>query len=140
MQVSLDNLISELLQANGITPAESTTYAKIYWSLSHSQGDGAMFEGTFDWGKYRVYIKQSGRYYHSNSATIEIQEADNLGFHMDDEHADVIAFDVIYQKICKELERAGYEAIEWELSETAFVDACNSNEWTFRENGKIENA
>ena len=108
LQVHLDNEIEPLLEKHGIKPVQcikgyETTHAKIYFSLAHCQGDGVMFENTFDWKQYRVYIRQSGHYYHSHSAQIEIQEADNLGFHMDDEHEDVKAFDEIYQSICKEL-------------------------------------
>lgn len=139
LRVYLDNLVQELLEKNNIKPAEDTEYAKVYYSLSNCQGDGAIFEGTFDWKKYRVYIKHSGRYYHSHSASIELQEVDNLGFHMDEEDKDVKSFDVIYQAICKELESAGYAYIEDMQSEAAFIESCNANEYTFRENGIMEN-
>lgn len=143
LRVYLDNQIEPLLEKHGIKPVSDikghdSKYAKLYFSLSHCQGDGVMFENTFEWKQYTVYIQQIGRYYHSNSAQIEIQETNNLGFHMDDEHVDVIAFDKIYQKICKELERDGYEYVEDMESEEHFIEECNANEWTFRENGTRE--
>lgn len=105
LQVDLDNHIEGLLADRGIAPLAdvkgyATTHAKIYFSLSHSQGDGVMFEGTFEWGKYTVYITHKGRYYHSHSAQIEVQESHNLGFHMDDDHKDVKKFEKMYHAIC----------------------------------------
>lgn len=136
LQVHLDNLISDLLEKHKIKPAEGT-YAKIYYSLSNSQGDGAMFEGTFDWKNYTVKIKQSGHYYHSNSKVIEIVGENEHGTY-DAPEADENAFEAIYQSICKELEKVGYEHIEDMESESYFIELCNANEWTFREDGTLE--
>lgn len=140
LMVALDNRIAELLEIEKITPAEDTKHPKIQYSLGHSQGDGLMFTGVFDWRKYRVYITHDkGRYFHSNSAFIEVQELKNLGFHMDDEHASVKKFDAIYKRICKELERFGYDYIDDMQSEAYFIEACNANEYTFRKDGTMEN-
>jgi hypothetical protein len=49
-------------------------------------------------------------------------------------------FEKIYQSICKKLEKVGYRLIEDETSEAHFIDVCNLNEWTFREDGTMENA
>lgn len=141
LQVHLDNFIGELLEKHGIVPVSTadkkyeSKYAKIFYSLSHSQGDGAMFEGTFHWKEYTVNIKQSGRYYHSNSKEITLYERDTLA----ENEVEEAAFEVIYQSICKELEREGYSQIEDLQSEAYFIEECNSNEWTFREDGTREN-
>lgn len=146
LRVHLDNEIEELLQKYGIVPIQDlkgyeTKYAKVYYSLSHCQGDGVMFEGVFSfptetekegeqWKRYVVTVKQSGRYSHSNSKTVEV-ENDN----------EVVAkeFEQVYQKICKELEQSGYKHIEELQSEAYFIEECNANEWTFREDGTREN-
>jgi hypothetical protein len=140
LQVHLDNFIEELLEKNGIVPVSTadkkyaSTHAKIYYSLSHSQGDGAMFEGTFTWKKWTVNIKQSGHYYHSNSKVIELSN-DNGD---EPTEKDEEAFEKVYQAICKELEREGYSQIEDLQSEAYFIEECNANEWTFREDGTQE--
>lgn len=145
LQVHLDNAIEPLLEQNGIVPVSTadkkhdSKYAKIYYSLSHSQGDGAMFEGTFSWKSYTVNIKHSGRYYHSQSKTIEIEGTDGFGHYDESEYEKLYAeFEAIYQTICKELEREGYACIEDEQSEAHFIEDCNANEWTFREDGTRE--
>ena len=138
MQSHMINLLKEELDERGIKyDAESVD---VRYSLSSCQGDGFMFEGELVWGKYTIYIKHDGNshYYHSNTANIEMQETDNLGFHMDDEHADVKAFDALYHEICKKMERVGYEHIEYVTSEESFEQACEANEWTFREDGTRE--
>jgi len=47
---------------------------KVWYSLSYSQGDGAMFDGLFVWKGYNVKITHVGRYYHFNSKNIWIEE------------------------------------------------------------------
>ena len=119
--------------------------AETYFSLSYCQGDGAMFYGEFEWKKYTIYIKHSGRYYHSNSKTIEIQETKDLGMHIDDEYEPegknniYTKFEAVYQKICKELEDFGYKCIEDEESLEHFLDVCNDYQYTFTIDGKMEN-
>jgi len=141
LQVYLDNAIEPLLEKYKIVPVSTadkkyaSKYAKIYYSLAHRQGDGAMFEGTFTWKKWTVNIKQSGHYYHSNSKVIELSN-DNGD---EPTEADENAFEIIYQAICKELEREGYAQIEDLQSEAYFIEECNANEWTFREDGTLEN-
>lgn len=144
LQVHLDNHIEGLLEKHKIKTVSdvkgySTKYPKIYFSLAHCQGDGVMFEGNFEWKKYTIYIKHSGRYYHSHSALMEIQETKNLGFHMDDEHKDVKEFERIYHEICKELEKVGYEHIDDMESEEYFIETCNANEYTFEADGTMRN-
>lgn len=140
LRVHLDNHIEELLAKNGIKPVSdlkgyATKYAKIYFSLAHCQGDGVMFEGVFKWKGYSVTIKQSGRYYHSRSKTVDMETAKGTPA----SEGTLERFEAIYQKICKELEREGYDEIENMESEAAFIEECNANEWTFRADGTLEN-
>lgn len=144
--------LHELLEENGIkdtndTSKPGTKPTPVLYSLSNSQGDGVMFCGTFQWKKYQVHIMRVGKYYHSNSKTIEIQALNNLGFDIvddgaiSDEESEKIyqEFDSVYQTICKELERKGYEAIEYENSMELFREVSHFNDWTFREDGVMEN-
>lgn len=118
--------------------------AHVFYSLSSSQGDGVCFEGNFEWKGYIVKIKHSGRYYHSNSKTIDIyhkesdEPIDNL---MEDKKSEKIyaQFEKIYQSICKTLENRGYDFIEYEDSLESFEQQCEANEWTFTSDGKMEN-
>lgn len=140
LQVHLDNEIEVLLEKHGIVPVSTadkkcdSKYAKIYFSLAHCQGDGVMFENTFTWKKWTVNIKQSGHYYHSYSKVIELSN-DNGD---EPTEAEEGAFEAIYQEICKALEKAGYSYIEDMESEAHFIEECNNNEWTFREDGTRE--
>lgn len=136
MQSHMINLLKEELEERGIKYDENSI--DVRYSLSHCQGDGFMFEGELEWGKYTIYIKHSGLYYHSYSKTVEMQETDNLGFHIEDEK-DEAEFEALYQEICKKMERIGYDHIEHITSEESFIEECNANGYTFREDGTMEN-
>lgn len=140
LQVHLDNELDGLLKKHGIKPTHDlkgyeSKHAQIQYSLTNSQGDGVMFEGVFKWKDYAITIKQSGHYYHSNSKIVEITDD------IDGEATEQAEkeFEIVYQKICKELEKLGYSYIEDMESEDAFIEHCNANEYTFREDGTMEN-
>lgn len=141
LEVEMDNKLEELLAEHKITPLTDlkgypTKYGKLFYSLACCQGDGVMFEGVFDWKKQTVTIKHSGHYCHSYSKTVDLENVDG------NESTKGLqdAFEAIYQKICKELERFGYDVIDDMQSEERFIEDCNANEWTFREDGTMENA
>lgn len=137
MQSHMINLLKEELDERGIKYIEDNI--DVRYSLSNCQGDGFMFEGELEWEKYTIYIKHSGHYYHSYSKSVEMQETDNLGFHIENDK-DEQEFEELYQEICKKMEGIGYDYIEAYTSEEAFVEACEANGYTFRENGEMENA
>lgn len=137
MQSHMINLLKEELDERAIKYDEDSI--DVRYSLSYCQGDGFMFEGELEWKKYTIYIKHSGHYYHSYSKSVEMQETDNLGFHIENEK-DESEFEELYQEICKKMEQIGYEHIEWYTSEEVFIETCEANEYTFRENGEMENA
>lgn len=114
---------------------------KVYYSLSYCQGDGAMFTGEFIWKKYTIFITHSGHYHHSNSKSIEIHETNNLGIDIGDDYEPKVYadFEKIYQKICKELERYGYDLIETEDSMENFKEMCDANDYFFTMDGVMEN-
>lgn len=138
MQSSMINILKERLDERGIK--YNADSIDVRYSLSNCQGDGFMFIGELYWKQYTIYIKHNnGRYFHSNSAIIEMQETHNLGFHMDDDHVDVKVFERIYQAICKAMEDIGHKDIEYQTSEECFMEECEANEYTFRKDGTMEN-
>lgn len=130
----LQDECGQLLKAHDIKCLSN--HPKCLYSLSYCQGDGLMFEGKFEWKDYYAIIKHDGRYYHSNSKTYELVDAEGV----EAPQASCDAFEAIYQDICKKLEKLGYELIAEETSEAHFIDECNANEWTFEANGVMRNA
>ncbi len=139
----MNEKLHELLEENNIkdlndTSKPGTKPTQVVYSLSYCQGDGAMFEGMFQWKEYTIHIKHSGHYYHYNSKNFSImlteteEEPDN---YQEVEEA----FNTLYVDICKKLERYGYDYIEYEDSMEAFKEACEANEYTFLEDGNMFN-
>lgn len=133
--------LHELLEENNIidlndTSKPGTKPTQVFYSLSHSQGDGAMFEGDFEWNGYFVTVKHSGSYYHENSKTIDITDEEGNEPETDEPEK---AFNDIYVKICKELEKYGYDYIEHENSEENFREICEANNYTFLLSGEMMN-
>ncbi len=124
--------LSELLEENKITGEP-----RIFYSLSYCQGDGVMFEGYFEWNGYSLDIKHSGHYYHSYCKTLDITDEEGNQPETDEPE---LAFESIYQDICKELEKYGYDVIETAQSEENFKDICEANEYTFLEDGTMFNS
>jgi hypothetical protein len=108
---------------------------KVQCSLSRCQGDGAMFTGSFDWGKYTITITHLGRYYHSNSKIILI--SDESGEYASEKVSE--KFEKIYQNICSVLENDGYKYIEHEDSEEHMQNMCDANDYTFLSDGTMFN-
>lgn len=142
----MNERLHELLEENNIkdtndTSKPGTRPTEVMYSLSYCQGDGCMFQGVFQWKDYTVTIEHSGHYYHSNSKTIEISK--NWDVDYDNEYVGEEVeneFNGIYQDICKQLEKFGYDFIEYENSEENFIEMCECNEWTFLSDGKMMNA
>lgn len=126
LQAHLQNLLKEELDNRKIK--YDTDSIRVMYSLSHSQGDGLMFEGNLTWQGLEATIKQSGRYYHEYSKSIDMPEASER------EYEDL---ERVYVAICKKIAQAGYDEIAYQESEEAFQEACEANEWTFEQNGKL---
>lgn len=126
--------LQEMLAENKIT---YETDPDVYYSLSYSQGDGAMFTGTFEWNKYLITIEHSGLYYHENSADIDIRHGNNtpLSSH---EHDKVFPkFKDLYNALCIKLRDFGYSVIEEENSKEYISDFFNDNGYEFYEEGTV---
>jgi len=105
---------------------------KVFYSLSYSQGDGAMIELSGTWKSYNVNVKQSGRYCHYNSKTIEITQTKNGRDANEKAYND---FNEIYVDICKQLESYGYKHIEYQDADENVDENLAINEYTFLEDG-----
>lgn len=147
----LNERLYELLVEKGITDLNETSKpgtkpTQVQYSLSNCQGDGCMFEGSFQfstehekvggqWKKYIAHVKHAGHYYHSNSKTMDIVDED-------DNEADEVVyteFNTIYKDICNQLEKDGYAFIDHEDSEECFAELCEANEYTFLSDGTMVN-
>lgn len=136
----LNERLHELLEEKGIKDTNDTSKAgtrptQVLYSLGYSQGDGCMFEGDFIYKGYNVNVKHSGRYYHFNSKNITI--TDDEGNDIDRQIYE--EFDALYIEICKELERLGYDFIEYEDSMEAFQESCDANGYNFTSDGVMVN-
>ena len=136
LQSMLNDECNQLIREQGITC--TSNHPVCLYSLSNSQGDGLMFEGTFEFKGHSVTVKHSGNYYYSHSKYTTWN--DFIGEDKEtEENAIAKEFENIYQSICKKLEKYGYDTIENETSEAHFIDVCNDYEWTFTEDGKMLN-
>lgn len=136
---SMREKLDELLKENQITDYDIRS---LYYSLSYSQGDGAMFEGIIRWKNWEVVIAHVGHYYNSNSKEISITNP-NADAATDDAYADdkvYEEFETLYQKICKQLEKYGYGWIDNELEEENVKEELRMNEYEFLRNGAIYSA
>lgn len=128
--------ICEVIKENGCTYVDSYEGNGItpYYSLSHSQGDGLCFEGTIEKDGYSLTTKHKGHYYYASSVEMtytnpEGEEVESIGELMD-----------TYYKACKDAETQGYDTLEYRMNNDEFAELCESNGYTFLENGVMENA
>lgn len=120
----------ELLKKAGIKNAD---YSVLY-SLSYSQGDGAMIKLTADWKAWRVVVKNSGHYSHERSTTIELTSL-RTG-----EYAPVKTVEDfeenVYIPLCIELRDYGYDCIDYEDSDESVDEMLIANDFEFTSEGK----
>jgi len=106
----LQEELNLILKENKIKPEDTPN---LRYSLSHSQGDGLSFTGSFKWKHYNITIKEghlSNLYCHSNTVDIYIEtEKGNEPRNPEDTETE---FKNIYNNICKKLEKFGYGIIE----------------------------
>jgi hypothetical protein len=131
LQADLREYIHEELQAKGYKELSEITPL---YSLSYSQGDGLMFEGTVEDKNGNVYtIKHSGYYYHERST--EIEGVDNNGNDIDTKEFE----ENVYIPICQTVAKRGYDDIEYQESEECFAETCEANKFTFLKDGTLFN-
>lgn len=133
------------------------------YSLSSSQGDGFSFRADdYEFlhdlvleavGTHHPYIAawlsdhlivhirgNQGRYTYASESDIELELDYYADFH---ENVDGIILKVeravkdIYMELCKQLEREGYEQIEYENSDEYIIEAIEANDYDFTEEGEL---
>lgn len=130
MQSHMINVLKDMLDEIGLEYDEDSI--DVRYSLSYCQGDGLMFVGRLTYKGEEIEITHRNPHYcHMYTAEIETGDLNS---------EDVDAFKALYQKVCKEMEQIGYDHIEHVTSQDSFKEACEANEWTFREDGTMENA
>mgnify|MGYP001558609403 FL=1 len=129
MQSHMINLLKEKLEERGVKYNEDSM--DVRYSLASCQGDGFMFIGKLEWRGQTITITHGDHHYsHMYTARFDYEGLS------DDEFGQ---FKVVYEAVCKEMERIGYEHIEDTESEESFEQECDANEYTFEENGKMRN-
>jgi len=119
LEESLTEYLKELL-----TEAKIDGEAELSYSLSCCKGDGVSFTGNFEYKGVNISVTRNNSHYvHSNSVDIEAEAE----------------FKEIFKEICDKIEKVGYSEIEYQNSEESFKENCEANEYTFRENGEMEN-
>lgn len=112
--------------------------ASVFYSLSYSQGDGAMLTGDFSYRGYTFTVEHYGHYYHYNSKQItEITR--NNGQDISDATWSKMfnEFEPKYVELCKELEKYGYDLIESAQEFDNVADLIRANEYEFTAEGKM---
>jgi len=131
----MQEVLRELLDNNTTWTIEDL--GKVYYSLSNCQGDGAMFEGTFETESgVQFIIKHSGRYNHYNSKTIHVENEDLTNEEFEKLNDEI---NETYVKICKMLEKIGYDFIDNENDEDHILEHMLDNEVEFLIDGKVSN-
>lgn len=107
---------------------------EILYSLSNCQGDGACFVGELTYKKINVKIKHNSHYYHEKSVDFYFYNESGK----DTENKTTEQFKELYIKICKRLEKYGYDLIEDANNKDNIEENIRDNHYMFRENGEIE--
>jgi hypothetical protein len=140
---------------------------KIQYSLGYCQGDGLSFEADKytklkdlylqELGKGKEYTAQlladnstfictgnKGRYCYASTSDIDLY-IDNRSYMVGREYENIenIAQNVlhklqdIYIDICSNLEKQGYDEIEYQLSDECIIEDIQCNEYEFTKEGKL---
>ncbi len=111
---------------------------RLFYSLSYSQGDGAMFTGEISWKGYTFTIEHYGHYYHENSKQITEITRNNGNEITDKTWSKMFnEFESVYVEICKKVRDYGYSIIEDAQSDETIAENIEANEYEFNEDGSI---
>jgi len=135
----LESYLDELLEENNIKGD-----AKLFYSLSYSQGDGVRFEGNFEYKKFNISVKNSGLSCHKYNSSITIEGQEDSDDEIKNDVLEMMRnniendFKDAYKQICDKIEVRGYDQIEHEQSKENFEEICDANEYKFRIDGTLE--
>lgn len=122
----------ELLKAQGF---KNITVENVYYSLACCQGDGAMVVFRADYKAWDVNVKHdNGHYYHWNSFSIESITSNKTGKDAPEAVEDEIKEKII--AVNKELERFGYDCIEYNESDESIREYLEDADGQYLEDGK----
>ena len=107
---------------------------RVFYSLSHSQGDGAMIELDATWRAWRITVKQRGHYSHERSTEITLTSLKTGEYAPDARFKDFE--DNVYIPMCLALKKYGYDYIEYEDSNECIDENIIRNEYTFTIDGE----
>jgi hypothetical protein len=110
--------------------------AKVFYRLSYSQGDGAMFTGNVQWKSWQCEVKQNGHYYHYNSKQFWNFQSIKTGREPKSNQTEN-DFNDAYVSLCQELERYGYDQIEYATSDETIIENIKANEYEFYSDGSM---
>lgn len=103
---------------------------KVFYSLSHCQGDGASFSVNLTKDGKWYYVKQSDPHYvHEN--TISVTADDGEGNEIDAE-----AVEEQMRAIARNVAKYGYSVIKDAHSDETIAEAMEANEYTFTSTGQ----
>lgn len=104
---------------------------KLLYSLGYSQGDGLCFTGTIQKDGYKLQLTHRARYYHSRSVDMEF--TDQHGYDIEE----VETLKDIYFDICREVEKIGYDELEYRMTFDEFSELSDENDYDYTEDGKL---
>lgn len=111
---------------------------KLFYSLGYCQGDGLCFVGNFEYKGKHYKIIHNYRYYFAESVGIsEITEEGEENYLPFQENKENL-FIKKYLSICKELEKEGYNILEYRMDNKEFGELCESNDYWFTIEGNID--
>lgn len=122
LKEEMEEKAKELLQKYFKNNAE---FKNVYYSLSYSQGDGAMIEFDLNYYDKKIEIKHCGNYY--NELSFKIYS------NFTEKREKILKEKII--KMNKELCKYGYNLIEYEISNEEAKEFLQENEYFL--NGKI---
>jgi hypothetical protein len=137
---------------------------KLQYSLSYCQGDGLSFSCDFIKTKilqklfkevlgeaknktiqliidncYFNLVGNTGHYCYANSRDLEFRFDDNINAPNIEEVVGKVEDKLreLYLSLCKELEKQGYDEIEFQNSDECIVDLLEANDYEFLEDGQL---
>lgn len=153
--------LSEDLKANDKNIFEDKF--NLSYSLSYCQGDGLSIKGSIDLEKFmrnicskrmsdekitdlteKVKVFSNGNQGHYCYASTNDIDYEIYADGSDDEIVNVFRDEILpeiqdhYMSLCRELERTGYDILDYRMNFKEFTELCQSNNYYFRENGTLD--
>jgi hypothetical protein len=125
LEEELTQLVTEKLEEAGV----KHNSINLLYSLSYCQGDGLCFTGTIEKDGKRLELTHNYRYYFASSVTMSF--TDDEGEEVDDDET----LKAVYFNVCKEVEKIGYDIIEYRMTFEEMDEHCEANLYEFDESG-----